>query len=175
MDVRLVGPSVWTFLHALPWCIEPSQAEPLMLALTNVLPCRYCRESLAYSLQQRPVRAERPIQFAVWLWQLHNAVNQKLGKPLVNVTSALRRRISHAEMTIALTDFLQAVALNYPERPEEGDKIKHGNFFQVLARIIELRLDNLGTALESRDQMYAWVLSEFGLGDDRSVLEQLRV
>ena len=180
MDVRYFGPSVWTVLHAIPWCMDLEQAAPLMEALSNVLPCKHCCESLRELLQVMPVKASHSYQLAVWMWRLHNCVNLKVDKPIVSACSALvEDRISREEMVQALHDFVRVLALNYPEQPEQGMRIKYQNFFEVLGRIFELDLERLDEALLSRNQLYAWVLSPGvfavdGLPDQRSLLEQMR-
>jgi hypothetical protein len=163
--------------------MDLQQAAPLIEALGNVLPCAHCREALSELIKLSPVQAESRWQLAIWMWRLHNSINYKLDKPIVNATSALdeRNRPTRAETVQAVRDLTQVIALNYPEQPDQGDKIVYKNFFTVLGQIFDIELAQLqdNQALGSRDQLFAWLLSpgvlrKDGLANQRSLLEKIR-
>ena len=93
MDIRpdLWGPIYWKFLHAMADGApdEPTEDEQrafmsVIDALPHILPCTKCRNHLRenYEKGSRP-RYENRDQLRLDLHELHNLVNQQLGKKVV--------------------------------------------------------------------------------------------
>lgn len=83
MDTRFWGPSGWRLLHLITFTYEPSQRQAvseLFSMLPFVLPCKYCRASLAQYMREEPLAPALKSRAALtrWLYKIHNHVNAKL-------------------------------------------------------------------------------------------------
>lgn len=104
MQPAVWGPPLWFFLHTIslnyPPRPTPQQQEDYFVffkSLANVLPCRYCRESYAQWTQNLDFNVFRSrSSLAKWLYDLHNIVNKKLGKPPHHETFAHVTQKYHA-------------------------------------------------------------------------------
>lgn len=96
----LWGPSTWDTIHLLCYtapeslnATEQLQFVAFFKALPYVLPCATCSQHLLSHYETNPVEnavATRQSLFA-WSVQIHNAVNEMLGKPTMTVEEATRR------------------------------------------------------------------------------------
>jgi len=76
MDTRFWGPSGWRFLHLVSFADLPAHdVHTFFLLLPYVLPCKFCRASLADYYCADPVPRKG---YAKWLYRIHNRVNGKL-------------------------------------------------------------------------------------------------
>lgn len=84
MDTRFWGPSGWKILHTITFAYIPRTdkvaVREMFKMLPFVLPCKYCRTSLAeymdrYNLDEA---LESRDLLTRWLWKIHNEVNSKL-------------------------------------------------------------------------------------------------
>lgn len=85
------GPVIWESIHMVsfnyPLC--PSQADRdrhrrWLLALGEVLPCRYCRENFDENMRTAgfgDAAFDSRASFSRFCYDLHNSVNAALGKP----------------------------------------------------------------------------------------------
>jgi len=85
MDTRFWGPSGWALLHliAADPTVKSRQKEIFawFKLLPYVLPCKYCRASLADYYKAQPLTTEilkDETTFSRWLYDIHNRVNAKL-------------------------------------------------------------------------------------------------
>lgn len=84
MDTRFWGPSGWRLLHLIATAPPRRQTRAFFELLPYVLPCKYCRSSLAdyYAVDPVPSTAtgssDPSTHFAPWLYRIHNRVNGKL-------------------------------------------------------------------------------------------------
>lgn len=83
MDTRFWGPSGWRLLHLITFTYEPARRDEVgrfFELLPYVLPCKFCRRSLAEYMESdplEPVLASRKT-LSEWLYRIHNLVNAKL-------------------------------------------------------------------------------------------------
>jgi hypothetical protein len=86
------GPAGWRWLHLrairyprrAPTRDDAARAFVEIWAFLSQLPCRRCREhAKAYFARNPPDLRDGPA-LEVWAWRFHNAVNARLGKPLVS-------------------------------------------------------------------------------------------
>lgn len=98
--MHLVGPPMWETLHYTAFqCPEPfAERAPALVGLVRgyvlLLPCAECRGHFAALLDAHPpeIAAQSGRQaFARWTVDAHNAVNARLGKPLVTYEQAVWR------------------------------------------------------------------------------------
>ena len=84
-----LGRQSWTLLHSMaayyperPTAAQRSAAVAFLHALGALYPCEHCAEDLRADLAAAPPRAGSRAELSVWMCELHNRVNAKLGKPL---------------------------------------------------------------------------------------------
>ncbi len=86
---KIWASSTWAFFHSLAENIHPafySRNYPYMLAMIKGicanLPCAYCQKHAAnYMSRVHPRNVQTQAQFRLFLYNFHNAVNARLGKP----------------------------------------------------------------------------------------------
>ena len=80
MDTRFWGPSGWRLLHLISFA-APDLPKPALHTffqnLPYVLPCKFCRASLADYYAVDPIPKDA-LDFPQWLYRIHNRVNGKL-------------------------------------------------------------------------------------------------
>lgn len=108
MDPNVWGPPLWDTLFTLCFKCPPSTLSDVLTLfslLEKVIPCQHCRRSYTmYRKQVRPsttIKSEVPHSAAMWLWTIHDMVNQKLGKICINFDKLLQR---HGAMTMLTND-----------------------------------------------------------------------
>ena len=81
--------STWTFLHTLAayYPINPTEekqehASNLMTCIAHLYPCTHCASHLEGYIKTHPVEAESRSKLVGWMCDMHNNVNQRLGKPV---------------------------------------------------------------------------------------------
>lgn len=75
---------MWTFLHTAAASVEdPDALVQLLKTLPGALPCAECRGHVQAYLHERPPEGHiaDALTASRYLFELHNAVNLKLGKP----------------------------------------------------------------------------------------------
>ena len=78
MDTRFWGPSAWRLIHLIAFSDHRTQEVYTFLEeLPHILPCRFCRSSLAEYYIHRPVTGPKD-DMARWAYEIHNDVNNKL-------------------------------------------------------------------------------------------------
>ena len=87
MDPNIWGPPLWDMLFTFCFKCPPESVSKLQLLfslLEITLPCSNCRRSYAtYRKQLAPITSIAdggPLASAIWLWTIHDMVNQKIGK-----------------------------------------------------------------------------------------------
>ena len=77
MDTRFWGPSGWRLLHLISFSDRANTNCTFWKSLPFVLPCKFCRYSLTTYYEQHPIPTKQE-EFPLWLYKIHNLVNQKL-------------------------------------------------------------------------------------------------
>lgn len=143
MDPNVWGPPMWDMLFTL--CFNAPKTpetvadlQHLFVLLEKVLPCSHCRRSYTlYRKEVRPtsvIRASEPESAAIWLWTIHDMVNQKLGKICISYDKLQKRHSSTTFVThdMLVLDVLTIVALSV--KPSLRDKAI--DFIQVVSRLL---------------------------------------
>ena len=96
MMTKVWGPPGWLFLHCItfgyPFNLDETKTidfqkrndyKNFFYYLGKVLPCRYCRESYDEYFKELPIDnfLNNRRDLCLWLYKLHNKVNNKLGVP----------------------------------------------------------------------------------------------
>ena len=115
MDPNVWGPPLWDLLFTLAFRVPAAKREALVklfVSLEKVIPCQHCRRSYTmYAKQIRPAAVITPdVQdsAAMWLWTIHDMVNQKLGKIAISFDKIQKRHQSFSLLTsdLILVDIL---------------------------------------------------------------------
>lgn len=74
------SPSEYDKLHKNPLGSTESNYKMFFTLVGKTLPCRLCRESYVKFVRENPVRTGSRQELTRWLWEIHNRVNDKLGR-----------------------------------------------------------------------------------------------
>lgn len=95
-DGRIWGPDLWKVLHryslAYPRNQPPEETQKAARAFYNshkyLLPCPYCRAHYAKYFDEHftDETTKSRASLVKWVFDLHNEVNKRLGKPILNIT-----------------------------------------------------------------------------------------
>jgi hypothetical protein len=124
MDTRFWGPPGWRLLHLIAAGKAANQNTTFWEMLPFVLPCKFCRHSLATYYEDLPIPTAAE-KYDTWLYKIHNKVNEKLRKqgqtvpPDPPLTSVLAHYDELLEQGCTKTqfpgwNFLFALADNHP-------------------------------------------------------------
>ena len=87
-DVNQIGNAGWTLLHSIAayYPDKPSaEKKDAILQFYNsfskLYPCTYCADELKEDLKIHKIRNENRISLSIWTCEMHNRVNERLGKP----------------------------------------------------------------------------------------------
>lgn len=113
MMTSIWGPPTWHMLHCIsfnypvsPSDIQKTQYMNYIKSLQNILPCGKCRKNLAKNFKRLPLEdlhmASRET-FSRYIFDLHEAVNEMLGKKSGLVYDIVRDRYEHFRARCAPT------------------------------------------------------------------------
>jgi FAD-linked sulfhydryl oxidase len=98
LNRREVGRAAWAFLHTVaayypqqPTREEQQNMEQFMLSMARVYPCGYCADTTRDEMIRNPPRVGSQGELAEWLCEIHNEVNDRLGKPLFDCSKVNER------------------------------------------------------------------------------------
>lgn len=100
MEPGYWGPHYWFVLHTVsfqypkkPTFFEKKVYQDFYTSLKHLLPCGTCREHYAELLKEYPIAAflESREQLVRWVNMIHNKVNEKLGKPEMDIATMLEK------------------------------------------------------------------------------------
>lgn len=93
-----VGRATWAFLHTMaayypenPTDAQQKEMHDFMLALGRVYPCGYCADRTSEEMVVNPPRTQNQTVFAQWMCEIHNEVNERLGKPVFDCSKVGER------------------------------------------------------------------------------------
>eukprot|EP00698_Gefionella_okellyi_P024852 TRINITY_DN8883_c0_g1_i1.p1 TRINITY_DN8883_c0_g1~~TRINITY_DN8883_c0_g1_i1.p1 ORF type:complete len:165 (+),score=19.42 TRINITY_DN8883_c0_g1_i1:98-592(+) len=93
-----MGRNGWTLLHSIvanfpeePDHIVKQSARNFFMALPDIFPCKTCAAELKEMLKVSPPILDTRADAVLWLCEIHNQVNTRLGKPLFDCTMAESR------------------------------------------------------------------------------------
>lgn len=97
-DRQQLGASSWALLHSVA-AYYPDRPSPqtradaalFLSTFSRLYPCQDCAEDLRADLKESPPRLANSKEFSLWLCQLHNKVNVKLGKPTFDCSKVFER------------------------------------------------------------------------------------
>jgi FAD-linked sulfhydryl oxidase len=81
------GPKMWYSIHCIakfyPCKPDASKKQSALMffeSLEDMLPCKKCRENYASYIKEHPPALSSRAALTRWTWNLHDHVNQRLGK-----------------------------------------------------------------------------------------------
>ena len=99
------GPPMWHYLHTMsfnypvnPTASDKRNYRSFILGLQHVLPCKYCRTNLKTNFKNHPLRAchlANRESFSKYIYELHEMVNELLGKKSGLSYCDVRERYEH--------------------------------------------------------------------------------
>ena len=167
------GPMAWRAIHGMAHrydtAPEPLSADDarlfclFLLRLAWVLPCVYCRESYTDNIRwfEQPDHTGQPRTDQYFrkrhvrrlAMELHNQVNVKLNKPVMENYELVLRRSAVWSIEFLPREFfglLFIIAINYNSNGEPGKARHYYHFFTILPDLcVTLRHEMLGAALEA--------------------------
>lgn len=172
MDTRFWGPSGWQLFHLIAF--RSKHPEEVLLMMKDILPCKFCRESTRQFTHELPLQGDP----AVWLYNLHNKVNEKLRKQALEDPNVInpgqdptfeevKKKYDSLKLTnVPGRDFLFSIAINYPDDPEPEQMATQRTFMSKLAEVypyeslrnaFQSYLSKNSVALESRKTYMKWM------------------
>jgi hypothetical protein len=91
------GPRFWTFLHQIcfsfpenPTSIEKLIYKQILVCFVKMIPCPSCQKHFIELLNKYPVDNSMTSRETLILWAntIHNKVNKRLGKPIIDLSEA---------------------------------------------------------------------------------------
>ena len=84
------GPTTWLFMHVLVEKVIEAEFQSckkdiveIIISVISILPCPFCREwATNYTKSNPPIACNTKNQLKLYLYNMHNAVNAKLNKPI---------------------------------------------------------------------------------------------
>lgn len=64
-----------------PTASEKAAAANFLRAFPTLYPCKDCAHDMAVVMEEFPPRIDSRSDFSIWMCELHNHVNEKVGKP----------------------------------------------------------------------------------------------
>jgi len=99
------GPGMWHYLHTMsfnypakPSCTDKDNYREFVLSLRHVLPCGKCRRNLCKNFKKLPLKMkdmENRETFSKYIYQLHELINDMLGKKSNLSYDTVRERYEH--------------------------------------------------------------------------------
>lgn len=92
MNQNVWGPGTWLLLHSISFNYttnKKDEVEKFLYALSDVLPCRYCRISMKKHMKKLPPNLNSRRDFVTWMIDFHNLVNISLKKPIITFDEAI--------------------------------------------------------------------------------------
>ncbi|KAI8834808.1 augmenter of liver regeneration [Chytriomyces cf. hyalinus JEL632] len=97
-DSRQLGRHTWTFLHTMaayypdsPTESEQKNASTFMKSFSKLYPCSYCADHLQKEIKKNPPKVSSSKEFSLWMCNVHNEVNERLGKPQFDCAKVFER------------------------------------------------------------------------------------
>ena len=162
MDTTFWGPPAWVLLHSIAFNYVPNELnrETYRLFfenLQNILPCIYCRASYIEYISYVPISQflDSSKELSLWLYQIHNLVNDKLRKQglikwqdpsfeeIYKRYSDSNDAIDRCQLrchSIMGWNFLYCIGFVFPENGRTAAQTSHYNgyyiFFNTLAKVL---------------------------------------
>lgn len=156
MSPSIWGPLVWRILHGLAKiydydtlctaCDSPAKCQhafaAFLLILKTILPCHDCRSSYSQYMartSQQLVEAFATSEVMLYVFHLHNMVNEKLGKPKFGPFELVQRRSEVWDCEAIESELLGLcfiVTLNYNANQEANKEAQYAALPRVIMDVL---------------------------------------
>ena len=87
------GPNLWGTLHLL--CLAGTITPNFVREFANIIPCPMCAGHFAELIAENPLpESDDPLVLFRWSVHVHNLVNARIGKPILEPEQAMARWVS---------------------------------------------------------------------------------
>ena len=93
-----LGNSTWNLIHTMaayypekPTEERKKATEQFIDSLGEVYPCNYCATSWKDELKEVPIKVDNRKEFSQWACEIHNVINDKLGKDIFDCNQVDKR------------------------------------------------------------------------------------
>jgi hypothetical protein len=126
------GPSMWHYLHTMsfnypvnPSCADKAHYRNFVLSLKYVLPCGKCRKNLCKNFQKLPLKLSHMksrAAFSKYIYDLHEAINDMLGKKSHLTYEQVKERYEHfrSRCTKSIKELKKKKTIKKMEKGEKG-------------------------------------------------------
>ena len=147
-DPATFGPGAWLVIHTLAFDAKTKEQkknfEESMHVIQRGLKCEWCKKHFGEYLEKHPTRDYRNVHnkegqdigMFKWSWAFHNAVNTRLGKPVMDWDTAYHL-YSDTENTVCTKDCGQETS-HSPETPRHSSHHSHSHHHHQSARMRDL-------------------------------------
>ncbi|KAJ3271335.1 hypothetical protein HDV01_006840 [Terramyces sp. JEL0728] len=98
LDKTTLGNYTWGFLHTMAayYPQTPSKSDQQIMknfitGLSRFYPCSYCAEHLQKEIVTNPPDVKNNYTLSMWFCNVHNEVNERLGKPTFDCSRVFER------------------------------------------------------------------------------------
>nr|QSX72238.1 augmenter of liver regeneration [Halisarca dujardinii]QZX63211.1 mitochondrial FAD-linked sulfhydryl oxidase [Halisarca dujardinii] len=98
LDGEELGRATWAFLHTAaayypdkPSADQQHDMKQFISLMSKIYPCESCADHMQSRLKTHPPGASEQKELALWMCQLHNEVNERLGKPQFDCSTVNER------------------------------------------------------------------------------------
>eukprot|EP01147_Barroeca_monosierra_P010723 gene10723-2813_t len=98
LNRRELGRASWAFLHTLaayfpetPSTAEQENMKQFIELYIQLYPCGYCGDTSWQDMMRNPPRLQSRQEFARWMCEMHNEVNDRLGKTIFDCSKVEER------------------------------------------------------------------------------------
>ena len=132
---KYIGPGTWNVIHTLAYNATTKELKEAfmthMTIICNQFPCETCREHCKKYLKENPmseylnvVTEGKKLGLFTWTWQFHNAVNYRIGKPILSWDMALH---IYDQYKNEKSDGVCSQECSDPDHKNKNDKVKNVN------------------------------------------------
>ena len=101
-DIKQIGPGLWHLLHTSAAAAKTDEKivefEKILQLVKITIKCEECRNDLQAFMDKNPLknylelksRRNDIVGVYVWTWKLHNHVNAKLNKPILDLAETYK-------------------------------------------------------------------------------------
>ena len=132
---KYIGPGTWNVIHTLAYNATTKESKQAFIKHMNIIckqfPCETCREHCKTYLKENPmieymdvVTEGKPLGLFTWTWQFHNAVNHRIGKPILSWEIALH---IYSQFKSEKSDGVCSLECSDPDKKHRKKSIKNND------------------------------------------------
>uniref|UniRef100_A0A0K0FU38 Sulfhydryl oxidase n=1 Tax=Strongyloides venezuelensis TaxID=75913 RepID=A0A0K0FU38_STRVS len=98
VDKDELGRSTWKLLHTIsvyypsnPTEKNKADVKNTIESLAQIYPCSHCAEDFRNDIKEHPIKLENRNELANWMCEVHNRVNEKIGKEKFDCSRVFER------------------------------------------------------------------------------------